>query len=117
MTKTIPGRRVGLCVHQALASLGWTDGGSVRVDLRWAGVDTNRIRALAHELVGLKPDIILAASTPATAALQRETQTIPIVFVNVGDPVASGLVPRLNQPGWEHHRLRHLRTDSGRQVA
>jgi ABC-type uncharacterized transport system substrate-binding protein len=85
--------------HQALANLGWTDGGNVRVDLRWAGVDTNRIRALARELVSLKPDIILAASTPATAALQRETQTIPIVFVNVSDPVASGLVAQLNSPG------------------
>jgi ABC-type uncharacterized transport system substrate-binding protein len=84
---------------QALANLGWTDGGNVRVDLRWAGVDTNRVRALARELVSLNPDIILAASTPATAALQRETQTIPIVFVNVSDPVASGLVAQLNSPG------------------
>jgi putative ABC transport system substrate-binding protein len=50
-------------------------------------------------LVGLPPDIILAGSTPATAVLQRETRTIPIVFLGVADPVASGLVPRLNQPG------------------
>ena len=85
--------------HQALANLGWTDGGNVRVDLRWAGVDSNRIRALAHELVSLKPDIILAGSTPATAALQRETQTIPIVFANVSDPVASGLVAGLSPRG------------------
>jgi len=54
---------------------------------------------LARELVGLQPDIILANSTPATVALQRETRTIPIVFAGVADPVASGIVPRLNQPG------------------
>jgi putative tryptophan/tyrosine transport system substrate-binding protein len=65
---------------QALADLGWTDGRNVRMDLRWGGDDINRIRALAHELVGLQPDIIVAASTPATAAVQRETRTIPIVF-------------------------------------
>jgi putative ABC transport system substrate-binding protein len=84
---------------QALAELGWTDGRNVRMDLRWAGGDTNRIRALAQELVGLQPDIILAGSTPVTVALRRETRTIPIVFAGVGDPVASGIVERLNQPG------------------
>jgi len=84
---------------QALADLGWTDGRNVRMDHRAGGGDINRIRALAHELVSLQPDIILAASTPATAALQRETRTIPIVFANAADPVASGIVPRLNRPG------------------
>ena len=83
---------------QALASLGWTDGRNVRIDLRWYGDDTNRMRALAQELVGLQPDIIVTAGTAPTAAFQRETQTIPIVFANVGDPVASGLVPRLDRP-------------------
>jgi putative ABC transport system substrate-binding protein len=57
------------------------------------------MRALAQELVGPQPDIILTSNTQATIALQRETRTIPIVFVNLADPVASGLVPRLNQPG------------------
>jgi putative ABC transport system substrate-binding protein len=83
---------------QALANLGWTDGRNVRMDLRWGGGDVNRIRALAQELVGLQPDIILANSTPVTAALQRETRTIPIVFANLGDPVASGIVARLDRP-------------------
>jgi putative ABC transport system substrate-binding protein len=83
---------------QALAGLGWTDGRNVRMDLRWGRGDTNRIRALAPELVGLQPDIILAGGTPATVALQRETQTIPIVFGTAGDPVASGIVPRLDRP-------------------
>jgi putative ABC transport system substrate-binding protein len=84
---------------QALSDLGWADGRNLRMDLRWAGDDTNRIRALAQELVGLQPDIILASSTPATAALQRQTRTIPIVFAGVADPVASGIVPRLDRPG------------------
>jgi putative ABC transport system substrate-binding protein len=84
---------------QALAGLGWTDGRNVRMDIRWHGYDSNRARALAWELVGLQPDIILAHGTPATAALQRETRTIPIVFALVTEPVASGIVLRLNQPG------------------
>jgi putative ABC transport system substrate-binding protein len=83
---------------QALAGLGWTDGRNLRMDLRWGGDDTNRIRALAQELVGLQPDIILAHSGPATAALRRETRTIPIVFAGVNDPVASGIVARLDRP-------------------
>jgi ABC-type uncharacterized transport system substrate-binding protein len=84
---------------KALANLGWSDGSNVQMDLRWAGGDTNRIRALAQELVGLQPDIILAPGTAATAALQRETRTIPIVFANVVDPVANGMVARLDRPG------------------
>jgi putative ABC transport system substrate-binding protein len=84
---------------QALADLGWTDGRNVRMDLRWGGNDINRIRALAQELVGLQPDIILTSTTPPTVAVQRETRTIPIVFVNVTDPVATGIVERLDHPG------------------
>jgi putative ABC transport system substrate-binding protein len=84
---------------QGLADLGWTDGRNVRMDLRWAGGDINQIRALAQELVGLQPDVIVANATPATAAVQRETWTIPIVMVNVGDPVGSGFVAALNRPG------------------
>ena len=78
--------------------MGWTVGRNVRIDLRWAGDDANRIRALVQELVSLQPDIIFADSTPATAAVQGETRTIPIVFAGLGDPVASGLVARLDRP-------------------
>ena len=84
---------------QALGGLSWIEGRNVWVDVRWTGEDINRMRTLAQELVGLKPDIILANSTAATVALQRETRTIPIVFADVGDPVASGIVPRLDQLG------------------
>jgi putative ABC transport system substrate-binding protein len=81
-----------------LAELGWTDGRNVRMDLRWAGADTNRIRALAPELVGLQPDIIVTAGTPGTVALQGKTRTIPIVFAGVTDPVAQRIVARLDRP-------------------
>jgi putative ABC transport system substrate-binding protein len=83
----------------ALADLGWIEGRNVRMDLRYAGDDINRMRPLAQELVGLQPDIIFTISVAATAAVQRETRIIPIVFGAAADPVASGLVARLNQPG------------------
>ena len=83
---------------QALADLGWTDGRNVRMDIRWAGGDANRARALAQELVRLQPDIILTGGATATVALLRETRTIPIVFSGTSDPVASGIVPALNRP-------------------
>jgi putative ABC transport system substrate-binding protein len=83
---------------QALAELGWTEGRNVRLDLRWFGDDTNGTPALVRELVGLQPDIILASGTMATVAVQRETRTIPIVFAPVADPVASGIVARLDRP-------------------
>jgi putative tryptophan/tyrosine transport system substrate-binding protein len=85
-------------VTQALADLGWTDGRKVRIDLRWYGNDNPRARVLAQELVGLQPDIIVTSTTPATVAVQRETRTIPIVFGNVVEPIASGIVPRLDRP-------------------
>jgi putative ABC transport system substrate-binding protein len=84
---------------QALAALGWIDGRNVRIDLRWDSDDANRIGALAQELIGLQPDIVVTGGTPGTSAVQRRTRTIPIVFATVGDPVASGLVPKFNQPG------------------
>jgi putative tryptophan/tyrosine transport system substrate-binding protein len=83
---------------QALADLGWTDGRNVRMDVRLGGADTSQIQALARELVDLQPDIIVAGSTPATLALQRETHTIPVIFANVADPVATGIVTRLDRP-------------------
>ena len=98
--ETDPVRKIYVSVFtQALTNLGWTDGRNVRIDLRWAGDDINRIRALAQELVSLRPDIIVTGGTPPTVAVQRETRAIPIVFASLDDPVASGIVPRLNQPG------------------
>src|SRR5215472_15928730 len=71
---------------RALADLNWTVGRNVRMDVRWGGGDANRIPALAQKLVGLQPDIIMTGTVPTTAAVQRETRTIPIVMVNVADP-------------------------------
>jgi putative ABC transport system substrate-binding protein len=84
---------------QALAGLGWIDGRNVRMHLRWYGDDTDRVGVLARELVGLQPDVIVTNATLAIRALQRETRAIPIVFARAGDPVASGIVPRLDRPG------------------
>jgi putative ABC transport system substrate-binding protein len=98
---------------QALVDLGWTDGRNVRMDVRWGGGDTNRIRALAQELVGLQPDIIATNGTPATAAVQRETRTIPIVFANVSDPVAGSIVARLDRPGGNTTGFANLEASMG----
>ena len=82
-----------------LSKLGWTAGRKPRVDVRWAGDSVDRMRVFAKELVGLQPDVILAFGTPVTAALQRETHTIPIVFAIVSDPVGEGFVASLSHPG------------------
>jgi putative ABC transport system substrate-binding protein len=76
---------------QALGDLGWINGRDLRMDVRWGGGDTNRIRAVAQELVGLRPEIILTGGLPATVAVQRETRTIRIVFVNVAIPSPAAL--------------------------
>ena len=75
------GKRRYSAFAQALADLGWNDGRNVRLDIRWAGSDIDRIRELAQELVALQPDVILAFTTPVTATLQRETRAIPIVIL------------------------------------
>ena len=84
---------------QRLADLGWTVGRNVQVDVRFLADNVDRVRALAKELVDLQPDVILANTTPGTAALQRETLVIPIVFMAVSDPVGSGFVASLPRPG------------------
>jgi putative ABC transport system substrate-binding protein len=83
----------------ALAKLGWTEGRNLRIELRWAGYDPDRMKTFAKELVDLRPDAILSVTTPVTAALVRETQTIPIVIVTVADPISSGFVTSLGRPG------------------
>jgi putative tryptophan/tyrosine transport system substrate-binding protein len=84
---------------QGLAELGWTDGRNIRMDVRWGAGNVDRMRMFAKELVDLQPDVILAEGTPTTAALQRETRTIPIVFAAVSDPVGEGFVASLSRPG------------------
>jgi putative ABC transport system substrate-binding protein len=87
-------------IRAVLKELGWSDGRNVEYHFRWAGNDdAKRLRALAAELVDLRPDVILAPSTIATEALRQATSVIPIVFVNVLDPVGSGFVASLARPG------------------
>jgi putative tryptophan/tyrosine transport system substrate-binding protein len=84
---------------QGLGELGWTVGRNVQIDYRWGGGDPERFRRSASELVALAPNVILANSTPAVLALQQATRAVPIVFVNVADPVGSGIVGSLARPG------------------
>ena len=80
-----------------LQRLGWND--NLRIEVRWAGGDRDRIRVLAKELAALRPDSILCRATPVAKALLQEAHDIPIVFVNVSDPVGDGLVASLARPG------------------
>jgi len=107
-------RRIGVLMHlaaddpegqarfmaflQGLQQLGWTDGRNVRIDTRWGANNADRGR-YAAELVALAPDVILASTTPGMMALQHSTRTVPVVFVNVADPVGAGFVESLSRPG------------------
>jgi putative ABC transport system substrate-binding protein len=108
------GRRIGMLVgsaenregesrvgafRQALAALGWTEGRDVRTDLRWGAANTERTQIFAKEIVSLNPDLIFAETTPVVAAVLQESRKIPLVFVNVSDPVGSGFVDNLARPG------------------
>src|SRR5271155_4747127 len=84
---------------QGLADLGWTDGRNLRMEIRWSAGNVDRTRMFAKELVGLQPHVLVAATTPATAALQLETRTIPIVFAGISDPVGAGFAASLPRPG------------------
>ena len=85
--------------RQALATRGWFEGRNIRVDYRFAAGCRDKYLAFAKELVALESDVIIAHTTPVTAALQQESRTIPIVFVNVSDPIGSGFVASLARPG------------------
>jgi putative ABC transport system substrate-binding protein len=84
---------------EGLSQLGWTRDKNVRIDIRWAGVDPARMQQLAKELIELRPDVIQVTTTPATAAVLRETHTIPVVFSIVSDPLGSGFVESFARPG------------------
>jgi putative tryptophan/tyrosine transport system substrate-binding protein len=84
---------------QRLQELGWTDGRNMRIDTRWAAGDADRHRRYAAELVALAPDVILASGSPALMSLQQLTRTVPIVFVNIVDPIGAGFVESLARPG------------------
>jgi putative ABC transport system substrate-binding protein len=85
--------------QQGLQQSGWSEGRNMRIDVRWGENDVDRDRRYAGELVALAPDIFLASGTLSVAALQHVSRTLPIVFVNVADPVGAGLVDTLSRPG------------------
>jgi putative ABC transport system substrate-binding protein len=91
------GRQTAL--REALEKLGWTDGGSIRMDFRWGGTGSDRVRASAAELISSAPDVVIAVGTPILEALRQETHALPIVFVGVSDPLGLGLVDNLAHPG------------------
>ena len=93
------GQRRVAALQQRLRELGWVDGRNVHIEFRWAGGDPDRARFYAGELVGLKPDVMLVNHALVLPLLRQETSTIPIVFVQVADPVADGIVASLAQPG------------------
>jgi putative ABC transport system substrate-binding protein len=84
---------------QALQNLGWRDGSNIRIEYRWGAGDSDRIRDFARELVELQPDLIVGHTTPVVAALKQQTRTIPIVFIQVSDPVGSGFISGFADPG------------------
>jgi putative tryptophan/tyrosine transport system substrate-binding protein len=85
--------------HQGLQEWGWTIGRNVRIDIRWETGDADRIRRYAAELVALAPEVILASASAAMTAVQQTSRTVPIVFVNIVDPVGAGYVASLARPG------------------
>jgi putative ABC transport system substrate-binding protein len=103
-------RRVGVLIgggeaaavtafRESLEKLGWTEGRNVRIDVRFANADPERIRSYSESLLNPVPDVILASTTPVLEAFQKQTRSVPIVFVSVSDPVSAGFVPSLARPG------------------
>jgi len=90
-------------LREGLLKLGWVEGRNVRFERRWSGSDAEAMSKIAKEIVDLRPDVILTDSTGATAAVLRETHTIPVVFVQVSDPVGSGFVASSPRPGVPAH--------------
>ena len=85
--------------RQALRELGWREGGNVRIDIRWGEGEADRISPYAADLIGMLPDVLLSSGGPAVSELRKGTRTIPIVFVQVPDPVELGLITSLAEPG------------------
>jgi len=84
--------------RQELQKSGWTEGRNIQIDVRYATDDPNQVRALAVELMGLKPDLMVSNSNFVTEILQAEVRTVPLLFISVGDPIGSGFVTDLARP-------------------
>jgi ABC transporter substrate binding protein len=88
-----------LTFRRGLATLGWSEGSNLHIDVRWSSGDAARATSFAKELLALQPNAILAHGTAVTTAIQHETSAIPVVFVQVSDPIGSGFVESLSRPG------------------
>jgi putative ABC transport system substrate-binding protein len=93
------GRRRLKALREGLANLGWVEGKNIQLDVRWAVTNAERAKAVAEELIGRAPDVVLTSGSPAAGAIHQATSTIPIVFTVVGEPVEQGLVQSLARPG------------------
>jgi putative tryptophan/tyrosine transport system substrate-binding protein len=98
---------------QRLEELGWVNGRNLRIELRWAGGNVDRMRTLARELSDLRPDVIVVSSGPATRAVQEQTRTIPVVFVYSGDPVAN-LDEAINRNEYDRRSIRTIQASDAR---
>jgi putative ABC transport system substrate-binding protein len=107
------GKAVVTAFQRGLENLGWTEGRNIQFIIRWAGGDPDKARTFAKELVGMTPDVIVPSSNQITTILQQETRTIPIVFILVGDPVGSGYVASMAQPGFRRFGERDRRQMGG----
>jgi len=93
------GQKQFAALRQGLAELGWVEGQAIHIDVRWTVADSNEALVFARELAGSKPDLLVANGTPSLVAMREVTDTIPIVFVSIADPVGQGFVPSLSRPG------------------
>ena len=93
------GRSYAEALDAGFREIGWVPGQAVQIEHRWTGFQLDRYPALAKELVSLAPDVLIATTTSTLKALMNETQSIPIVFTQVSDPVAQGFVASLSHPG------------------
>ena len=119
-------RRIGMLVsfgdpelkafREELEKRGWSEGRNIHIDYRETPAAAD-VQTFAKELVAMQPEVIFALSRPVTAALQKETRTIPIVFTYVIDPIGAGFHLQPTAPGRQSHRHHGLRTRHGRQVA
>jgi putative tryptophan/tyrosine transport system substrate-binding protein len=93
------GKTLLACFQDGLRQFGWIEGRNVHFDYRWSGGAATPLPTLAEDLVRANPDVIVVASTPGSQAVHKATSQIPVVFVGVSDPVASGIVASLARPG------------------
>jgi putative tryptophan/tyrosine transport system substrate-binding protein len=93
------GRGQVVAFREALERLGWADGRNAAIEYKSGATDNEMLRGYATEMLSHKPDVVLTSGATITAALQRASRTVPIVFVNVTDPVGAGLVATLSRPG------------------